>query len=237
MRRLAALGINDCEISRRLDVPRTTVRDIARPRYVARSSDHCHRCWLATKPVRFTDELYAYVLGFYLGDGCIAQAARTFSLRLSLDAKYPGVIAEARAALETMFPDNPVNLQFVRPRRNTAVLGVWNRHLPCVFPQHGPGKKHDRRIALESWQSAIVERAPWPLLRGLIHSDGCRFVNRTGRYEYPSYAFCQVSHDIRGIFTSACDLVGIQYRDHGRSVRMNRRATVALMDRHIGGKK
>ena len=55
---------------------------------------------------------------------------------------------------------------------------------PCLFPQHGPGKKHLRRIVLTRWQERSVRRAPELLLRGLIHSDGCRFVN-TGRCLYP----------------------------------------------------
>ena len=70
----------------------------------------------------------------------------------------------------------------------TVVLWVYSRHLSCLFPQHGPGKKHERRIVLEAWQQEIVEAAPWAFLRGCIRSDGCVFVNRTGRYEYLSYA-------------------------------------------------
>ena len=34
---LIAAGVNDCEISRRLDIPRTTVRDWRRPRYERRA--------------------------------------------------------------------------------------------------------------------------------------------------------------------------------------------------------
>jgi hypothetical protein len=33
---------------------------------------------------------------------------------------------------------------------------------------------------LEDWQHELVARSPDLLLRGLIHSDGCRFIN-TGR--------------------------------------------------------
>ena len=36
--RLVAAGVNDCEIARRLGVPRTTVRDWRKPRYAARRS-------------------------------------------------------------------------------------------------------------------------------------------------------------------------------------------------------
>jgi hypothetical protein len=32
--------------------------------------------------------------------------------------------------------------------------------LACPFPQHGPGKKHKRRIELEPWQRIIVSQHP-----------------------------------------------------------------------------
>lgn len=47
-----------------------------------------------------------------------------------------------------------------------------------AFPQHGPGRKHERKIALEDWQQQIVDTYPEEFVRGLIHSDGCRTINR-----------------------------------------------------------
>ena len=72
-------------------------------------------------------------------------------------------------------------------------IKVYFKHLPCLFPQHGPGKKHERPIALDHWQQDIVDAHPWEFIRGLIHSDGCRITNWTEkviggerkRYEYP----------------------------------------------------
>jgi hypothetical protein len=76
IRRLIAAGINDCEISRRTGIPRGTVRDIRRPSYVPRSGrlreyETCPRCWQAARPMRFTPEDYAELLGFYLGDAFV----------------------------------------------------------------------------------------------------------------------------------------------------------------------
>lgn len=231
---LVARGLSDGEIGRRLSLPRTTIRDMRRGRPSTRAT--CHRCWRPTRPVSFTSVQYAYVLGLYLGDGCIARLARTYSLRLSLDAKYPGIVREARAVLEACMPMNRVCLHAAGPRRTTMVLCVYGNHLPCLFPQHGPGKKHERRIELEPWQREHVDAAPWPLIRGLIQSDGCRFVNRTGRYAYPSYEFSQLSPDIRAIFTRACDTVGVEYRTYRRYTRICRRASVELMEHHVGAK-
>ena len=55
------------------------------------------------------------------------------------------------------------------------------QHWPCLFPQHGPGRKHHRSIVLDDWQNRIVGSDPRQLLRGLIHSDGCRTINPSER--------------------------------------------------------
>jgi hypothetical protein len=47
-----------------------------------------------------------------------------------------------------------------------------------VFPQVGPGPKHLRKIELAPWQWQLVERHPRELVKSLIHSDGCRAINR-----------------------------------------------------------
>src|SRR4051794_16793955 len=90
--RLVDDGVNDCEISRRLGVPRATVRDWRAPRYVPRveiPTESCLRCWRAAKPSIFTDDDYALLLGLYLGDGCVSRMRRTYRLRIHLDIKYP----------------------------------------------------------------------------------------------------------------------------------------------------
>ena len=101
-------------------------------------------------------------------------------------------------------------------------------------PATGPGKKHERRIALEPWQQAIVDAEPWAFLRGCIRSDGCVFVNRTGRYEYLSYHFGNLSPEIRALFVDTCAAVGVHCRVSGKHVRINRRPCVALFQRHVG---
>ena len=116
-------------------------------------------------------------------------------------------------------------------------LHAYHGHWICLFPQHGSGKKHDRPIVLEPWQREFVDAAPWALLRGLIRSDGCVFVNRTGRYAYESYDFSNLSSDILDLFAATCDAVGVEYRRYRISVRIYRRASVALMLEHVGRKR
>ena len=181
--RLIAQGLNDCEVSRRIGVPRSTVREWRRPPYVPRVSapprSPCLRCWLPAKPIRFTPDDYCELLGLYLGDGCISPGARTARLRISLDSKYPTIIREARELLERSFPANSVDA--VPFHNGSAVnVSVYSSHLVCLFPQHGPGPKHKRKIALEPWQASLVEQAPWAFIRGCIRSDGWRVRQQDG---------------------------------------------------------
>ncbi len=53
-----------------------------------------------------------------------------------------------------------------------------SRYWPCLFPQHGPGRKHMRKIELQSWQRTIVTANAGRFTRGLVHSDGYRGINR-----------------------------------------------------------
>jgi hypothetical protein len=117
-----------------------------------------------------------------------------------------------------------------------VVLSVYHGHLSCLFPQAGPGKKHLRRIELESWQSALVQAAPWSFLRGCIRSDGCVFVNRTGRYEYVSYEFSNLSSDIVDLFIATCEGLGLRPRRYPRYVRLYRREDVARLLEEVGTK-
>jgi hypothetical protein len=94
---------------------------------------------------------------------------------------------------------------------------------------------------LATWQVELVEAAPGQFLRGLIHSDGWRGVNRVhakGRdYSYLRYQFSNRSDDIRTLFTYACELVGVAWRPWGKfHISVARRDAVELLDRFVGPK-
>jgi Homeodomain-like domain-containing protein len=232
---LIRLGLNDCAVSRRLGIPRSTIRKWRRPRHVPKTTAMtCPRCWRGVRrPFAFTDADYAELLALYLGDGHIVRTGRSDRFRLFLDSRYQRVIVDARELLERCFPGRPVGTIYAHGGTMT-VLSLYCTHLACVFPQHGPGKKHERPIVLEPWQRHVVEHEPWPFLRGCIRSDGCVFVNRTGPYSYLSYDFKNRSADILGLFTDACDLVDVEYRRYADHVRIYRRGSVALMLDHVG---
>jgi hypothetical protein len=148
--------------------------------------------------------------------------------------------------MQSVFPDNST----CRARKTGAHnVKVYSKHLWCMFPQHGPGRKHERLIALEPWQQAIVDAYPWEFIRGLIHSDGCRITNWTTRmvggerkrYEYPRYFFTNKSEDILKLYSDTLDKVCVEWKITRRgkdpyNVSVARRESVALMDRHVGPK-
>jgi len=247
---LIAIGINDCEIGRRLGIPRGTVRDWRVGRKSAsggpteswsgrRRTGHCFRC-----DGGFVDEeAYAYLLGVYLGDGWIWQAKRSlYQLRISCDLKYPDIINEIATHIVIVRGVDKVG--FALSEGCVDVNAYW-KHWCCVFPQHGPGRKHERRIELELWQREIVQAHPKALIRGLIHSDGNRHMNpitrhfRSGtrRYWYPRYMFKNASEDILGIFTGALDVLGVHWTpSYPRVISVARRDDVAFLDTFVGPK-
>lgn len=97
---------------------------------------------------------------------------------ITCDDHWPGLMDAAEEAVRRVFPAD----QVCRVRKTGCHhVKVYSKHLTCMFPQHGPGEKHERRIALEDWQQEIVDAHPWEFVRGLIHSDGCRITSWTTR--------------------------------------------------------
>jgi hypothetical protein len=180
----------------------------------------------------------------YLGDGCIARSSKHSSIfLLTLDPKYEGIVGEAATAIRRVAPDVSVRRY---DRRGVVLLQASHVLWPYAFPQHGPGRKHLRRIELTEWQAELTTSQPRALLRGLIHSDGCRCVNRfsvklpsgrVGQYEYVRYFFSNLSADIRHIFCSHCEELGIRWtQSNHRNISISHRASVALLDSFVGPK-
>ncbi len=112
-----------------------------------------------------------------------------------------------------------------------------SKHWICMFPQHGAGPKHQRRIVLAQWQQQIVDRYPAPFLRGLIHSDGCRVLNWVNNTPYSRYHFSNTSDDIRALFGRACDRLGVDWRpNNATNLSVAKRASVNFLDEFIGPK-
>ena len=190
---------------------------------------------------------YAYLLGLYLGDGCVSPHTRSgYFLRIACADAWPGLIELCREAIRKVRPGIGVS---ILQRQGCVAVTSYSPHWPNLFPQHGPGRKHERTIALEPWQQEIVDAYPWEFIRGLIHSDGCRITNWTTRlvagerkrYEYPRYSFSNKSDDIRKLFTDTLDKVGVEWTTLARgsdpfNISIARKASVAPMDAHVGPK-
>jgi hypothetical protein len=216
---LRAEGLNQCEIARRTGIPRRTVKDWvagrvpdfdgSRTRRGARAA--CPLC--RGDPSTLPQVAYAYLLGLHLGDGCLSAHPRdVYKLRIVCANAHPELIRRCERAMAEVLP-NTVG--------RTAKIGCtevasYSKHWICLFPQHGPGRKHERKVELTVWQQELIDRDPRPLLEGLIHSDGCRVENWVNGTPYPRYHFSNSSADIRGIFGRACDSLGVEWRPHTR---------------------
>ena len=147
---LIAAGHNDCEVSRRLGVPRRTIVDWRRP--TLRSEREypiadVSAVLAAAKPMRFTDDDYAELLGIYLGDGWISHGSSdaaacashwTRSIRASS--------ARPTRSIARCFPRNRVDVGLAGIGTGSNV-SVYSSHLDVPVPAARPGKKaraHDR---------------------------------------------------------------------------------------------
>jgi len=150
--------------------------------------------------------------------------------------RYPMIVEECADAMNAVMPGNVVRVDPVRDE-NAMEVSCFSKAWPHLFPQHGPGRKHSRKIDLADWQRDIVDAHPEAFLRGLIHSDGCRCINKSMGHEYVRYFFDQVSNDIRQIFCRTCNRLGIQYKQsRWKTISIARRKDTEFLDSFIGPK-
>jgi hypothetical protein len=241
---LIAGGLNNCAISRATGIPVTTVQNwragaVPQPAITVT----CPECRSRCLPLAASQEsAYAYLLGQYLGDGTITRFPRdVFRLAIYGDARYTGITGEIIEAVNAVMPRNCVGTSR-HGSDHCVVIATYSRTWPCLFPQAGAGPKHARPIRLTDWQKSITTRYPRELIRGLIHSDGCRSINPVrGRgkvYSYPRYTFSNRSQDIKGIFCEHLDLLGIPWRRmNAMNISVARREGVARLDEFVGPKQ
>lgn len=244
---LHAQGKNNCQISRILNIPRCTIRDIIKNRH----SEKATRMPEKFIPENFSEEqraAYAYILGQYLGDGCIDLGPRNvYRMRIASDCKYPNIIKEIKDKMQTILPSNKPLSNVVMNNGNPSCdhVTIYSKKLKDMFPQHALGKKHDREIKLTDWQQSIVNSYSREFIRGLIHSDGCRFfVTKANQYWYQ---FTNVSLDILYIYKETLDKLNVSHRTtkrkitgkmkhHSYNVITTRKNDVQILDSFIGPK-
>ena len=165
-----------------------------------------------------------------------------FNLHIYNDARYVRLNAHLLDLWATVTRGGRPHTRHVP---GAVVTTVSWKHWPCLFPQHGPGRKHERPIRLEGWQADVVTAHPDAFLRGLFHSDGARVRNSATRivagekrrYAYPRWQFVNASEDILGLCTWALDLAEVEWRRSApRVVSVSRREAVERLDALIGPK-
>lgn len=244
-------GIGNAEVARALGIPVGTIgawkhEDRRRAGTLpGRRASTCPRCNPDELPLNRRS--YAYLLGLYLGDGYIGGGAAMRKkgvqfLNICCADAWPGLMDECESAIRRVMPANSV-CRVQKPGMHE--VKAYSKHWLCLFPQHGPGRKHERAIVLEAWQREIVAEFPEQFIRGLIHSDGCRVCNvavrtrgdKTTRYYYSRYHFTNESPHIRDLFTQALDRVGVEWRYNRRNcVSIARRKSVRRLDSFVGPK-
>ncbi len=231
---LVRLGLSDGAVGRRLGIPRSTVRmwRIGQIPRRGRRQSLCDVC--AGNPEKLPTASYCYLLGLYLGDGCISKHPRAYRMRIVLDAKYPNIIRGCADALEAI---RPGKVAHVGRKSGCVEVGMYWRHWPCLFPQHGPGRKHLRPIVLAPWQERLVGQEREAFLRGLIHSDGCRIIANDRGNLCVRYHFSNLSEDIKRLYCESLDALGIHWtRPCAKQIAVYRKDDSRALDAFIGPK-
>jgi hypothetical protein len=113
------------------------------------------------------------------------------------------------------------------------------------LPAAWAGEEALRKIELAEWQQVIVDRHPEQFARGLLHSDGCRALNRVRHtmesgehwYEYPRYLFVNESADILRVCGETLDRLEVEWRfSKPNTISVARRGAVARLDEFVGPK-
>lgn len=199
-------GKNKSQLSREYNIPRPTLRywikkDTNGESMTQRKSDIPIEYII--EKIKKNKEMYNYILGIYLGDGHISPNKNSYKLRIVMDSKYPNLVHETRICLRNFF-ESPVS---VNSREGCKVISVFDKNLPKYFPQHGFGKKHDRKIILSDFQIENISYSD--LLKGLWLTDGSYYLRKN---KYEAYNFTNKSIDIVSIFEKCLNSLSISYR-------------------------
>ncbi len=215
---LLEAGHNKCQVARLTGIPRATIKDWILLGYCPKNGGRGRN--QIDDPATYLNETeerrkaYAYILGEYLGDGCVRTLRRTYRLGIYNDKKYEGLNQLIQSRLQIIFPANKTGR--VSGSGATPTTGCWeicvnSNNIPLLFPQMGPGKKFERKIELTSWQLEIVDAYHKEFIRGLFYSDGCVYEHKHdgGEYSYRCYNFVNKSKDIMDYLIRSLNFVGV----------------------------
>ena len=139
------------------------------PRGQAHTSAACPVCDGAA----LDEPAYAELLGWYLGDGHLSRGRRdVWNLHVYNDARYVQDNAVIAAIMRRV---KPGGLPHTRLVPGCVITTVSWKHWICLLPLHGPGRKHERVIALEPWQGEPLRaRCGADGRHSHVHYSGCK---------------------------------------------------------------
>ena len=149
---LVAEGLNDCEIGRRTGIPRGTIRDWRHGKTPRRRRRRCSwesgisDCDACGHGAHQFDRLpvpeYTYLLGVYLGDGCISRTKKGgYFLRLFQDMRYENLIDDWYSAVVSCHAAQQGQCSLQRRRRKVRRHRLLFELLAMLVPPTRPGSK------------------------------------------------------------------------------------------------
>lgn len=224
-------GKNKYQIAKEYSIPRATLSGwIKNNGKKIRTSDK--DISVIIQEIKNNKETYNYILGLYLGDGCISSHKMSYKLRIAQDNKYPKSITDIENILKSFFPNNI----FICKPKGCTVIGIYDKNLPLYFPQHDTGKKHDRPIILSDYQRENLDYLN--LMSGLWMSDGSYYI---AQKKYECYNFTNKSTDIISLFEECLTNFSIAYRKRMKKdgvwiIEITKKSEVVKMKDIVGTK-
>lgn len=113
-------------------------------------------------------EELAYLVGIYLGDGCLIQSSRTELLDIACDTKYRGLTERFADLVGRVFGKSPA---VHKDRASNCVhIRLYGRGISSILGFE-PGPKHGRDLCIPMWIKTNTSWSKW-CLRGLFETDG-----------------------------------------------------------------
>lgn len=242
---LNSIGINQSQISKILDIPRSTIRD-----HIKNDKNNYINPFNPEELNKNQQKAYSYILGQYLGDGCLSKAPnfekkQVWKLRIFTDCKHPNITNQCKNSLKLLFPNNKSTAItiYYKNKPSCNELVIYNKQLIHYFPQHDIGKKHEREIMLLPWQENIINLYPHDFIKGLFHSDGCRFISNNRII----YQFTNCSIDIINLYSNILNKLNIEHRVRKKTmgkknvtqaynVFVNKKIYIPIMESFLGPK-
>ena len=113
-------------------------------------------------------EELAYLVGVYLGDGCLVQNSRTELLDIACDSKYRNLIERFASLVNRVFGKPPVLHK--DPFSNCVHIRLYGTGISSTLGFE-PGPKNRRDLHIPEWIAANENWSRW-CLRGLFETDG-----------------------------------------------------------------